>query len=65
MKCFNTVCNYTKTRVINSRKTAQGRGVLRRRLCHKCKERYTSIEIYAYSNYPDRQKRAAINLLSS
>lgn len=65
MKCLNASCNYPKTKVINSRKTQQGRGVLRRRLCPKCNERYTSIEIYAYLNYPNREKRTAINLLSS
>jgi transcriptional regulator NrdR family protein len=64
MKCLNILCDYAKTRVINSRKIEQGRGVLRRRLCPKCRERYTSIEIYAYLDYPNREKRIEVSRLS-
>lgn len=63
MKCLNVSCGYPKTKVINSRKTQKGSGVLRRRLCPKCGERYTSMEAYAYLKYPNRKKRMAVNLL--
>ena len=64
MKCLNLSCNYPKTKVINSRKTQQGKTVLRRRLCTKCNERYTSIEAYAYFCYPNRQQRETINIFA-
>jgi transcriptional repressor NrdR len=63
MKCLNPFCEYPKTRVINSRKTEQGKKILRRRHCLKCNKRYTSIEVLAYLGYPNAQKRASLNLL--
>lgn len=61
MKCLNPFCEYPKTRVINSRKTEQGKEILRRRHCSKCNKRYTSIEILAYLGYPNAQKRASLD----
>lgn len=63
MKCLNPLCEYAKTRVINSRKTEQGKKILRRRHCPKCNKRYTSIEVLAYLGYPNAQKKASLNLL--
>jgi transcriptional regulator NrdR family protein len=64
MKCFNPFCEYAKTRVVNSRKTEEGKKILRRRHCPKCNKRYTSIEVLAYFGHPNAQKRASLNLLS-
>ena len=63
MKCLNPVCEYTKTRVINSRKKEEGKKILRRRYCPKCNKRYTSIEVFAYFGYPNAQKRDLLKLL--
>jgi len=63
MKCLNPHCDYAKTRVINSRKTEEGKKILRRRHCPKCNKRYTSIELLAYFGYPNAKKRAALNVL--
>jgi transcriptional regulator NrdR family protein len=65
MQCINSVCQYRKTLVINSRKSQHGKGVLRRRHCPKCYQRYTTVEVSAYSNYPNKQDRAAIRFLFS
>ncbi len=65
MQCINPVCQYRKTRVINSRKSQYAKGILRRRHCPKCYQRYTSVEVSAYTNYPNKQDRAAIRFLFS
>lgn len=60
MRCLNPCCEYSKTRVVNSRKMAEGKKIMRRRHCPKCEKRYTSIEVLAYFGYPNAQKRAAL-----
>jgi transcriptional regulator NrdR family protein len=63
MKCLNPLCNYPNTQVVNSRKTQQRGGIWRRRHCPKCNKRYTSIEMLAYFDYPNREKRTLMNFL--
>jgi len=63
MKCLNPFCEYAKTRVINSRRSEEGKKILRRRHCPKCQQRYTSVEVLAYFGHPSAQKRASLNLL--
>lgn len=48
MRCINSDCNYSKTRVTNSRPQFGGRLHLRRHKCDKCQTRYTTYESILY-----------------
>ncbi|WP_342227829.1 hypothetical protein [Rickettsiella endosymbiont of Rhagonycha lignosa] len=48
MKCLNLKCNYCKTKVCASLDIEDGNFAKRRRHCHKCRTRYTTLEIPIY-----------------
>jgi transcriptional regulator NrdR family protein len=64
MKCLNPRCDYSKTKVINTKEKLAGKLTLRRRLCPKCHLRYTSVEIFSYFGYPNNKKRQLLKKLT-
>lgn len=65
MQCLNAACHYYKTNVCDSHRVADGRIWRRRRLCYKCKARYTTLEIPLYLGNTTVDKRATLQQVAT